>query len=62
MRTWANAVFNAKEVQRVCFDIYNISRGSIESNFISKIETNLNIYLTVLTRFVNKKITFINEA
>ena len=34
MRTWGNAVFKAKEVQRFCFDIYNISRGSIESNFL----------------------------
>ena len=33
-RTWANAVVNAKEVQRFCIDIYNISRGSIESNFL----------------------------
>ena len=44
------------------FNFYTISRGSIESNLISKIETNLNIYLTVLTRFVDKKVTFINEA
>ena len=37
-------------------------RGAVSNPIFSKIETDLNIYLTILTRFADKTITFINEA
>ena len=37
-------------------------QGAASNPIFSKIETDLNIYLTILTRFADKKITFINEA